>query len=176
MTVGRRLPPLKKQILEVQNEIRKDLGKVAKAHQKSLERVVADWSSSTRPTFKASTVVTAQRMGVNITVKEADHKKPIWKWVNRTGTKAHKIPKQPKRAGDLRYRTGYQPRTRPNPPRHGGAGKATGPWRSAKQVNHPGFPPRKFGEQILKDLRPAYNRAVRNGGRRGMRRAFRRVR
>lgn len=174
VTVGRRLPPLKKQILDVQNEIRKDLEPVAKAHQKSLERVVSDWSAETKPTFKAKTVVTAQRMGVNITVKEADRKRPVWLWVNKTGTKKHKIPKQPKRVGVLRYRKGYKSRTKPNPARHGGAGKATGPWRSAKQVTHPGFPPRKFSEQILKDLRPAYNRAVRNGGRRGMRRAFRR--
>lgn len=175
MTVAKRLPPLKKQILDVQNEIRKDLEPVAKAHQKSLERVVSDWSAKTRPTFKAKTVVTAGRIGVNITVKEANRKRPVWLWIDKTGTRPHKIPKRPKPAG-IRFRTGYRPKTRPNPARHGGSGKATGPWRSAKQVNHPGFPPRKFSEQILKDLRPAYNRAVRNGGRRGMRRALRRVR
>lgn len=177
VTVGRRLPPLKKQIAEVQNEIRKGLAKVAKAHQKSLERVVADWSSSTRPTFKAKTVVTAQRIGVNITMREADKKRPVWLWIDKTGTKKHKIPKRPKMGRSrLRFRTGYQSRTGARPARFGGPGRATGPVRFARQVTHPGFPPRKFGEQILKDLRPAYNRAVRNGGRRGMRRAFRRRR
>ena len=150
VTVGRRLPPLKRQIIEVQNEIRKDLDKVAKTHVKSLERVVADWSSSTRPTFKAKTVVTAQRMGVNITVKEADRKKPIWKWVDRTGTKKHKIPKKPKTGRSrLRFRTGYQSRTGARPARFGGPGRATGPVRYARQVTHPGFPPRRFSETIL---------------------------
>jgi hypothetical protein len=176
VTVAKKLPPLKKQILDVQNEIRKDLDKAGKALEKSLERVVSDWSSETKPTFKVKTIVTAQRIGVNLTVKEANRKKPVWKWVDQTGTKKHKIPKRPKRAGVLRYRTGYQAKTRPNPARHGGPGRATGPWRSAKQVTHPGFPPRRFTEQILKDLRPEFNRAVRNGARRGMRRAFRSTR
>ena len=173
MTVANRLPSLKKQIIDVQNEIRKDLVPVVAAHQKSLERVVSNWSSETKPTFKAKVVVTAQRIGVNITVKEVDRKKPIWEWVDETGTKAHKIPKQPKRVGALRFRTGYRSKTKAGPARFGGSGKATGPWRSAKQVMHPGFPPRHFSKKILKDLRPEYNRAVRNGARRGMRRAFR---
>jgi hypothetical protein len=176
VTVAKRLPTLKKQLLDVQNEIRKDLEKVGKSLEKSHERVVANWSAETRPTFRVKTVVTGQRIGVNMTVREANRKKPIWKWVNETGTKKHKIPKRPKRAGGLHFRTGYQPKTKPSPARFGGAGRATGPWRSAKQVTHPGFPPRRFTEQILKDLRPEFNRAVRNGGRRGLRRAFRRTR
>lgn len=174
VTVAKRLPPLKKQILEVQNEIRKDLEKVAKAHQKSLERVVSDWSTSTRPTFKAKTVVTAQRIGVNMTVREANRKKPIWMWIDKTGTRPHKIPKNPKPGRSrLRFQTGYKSRTKANPARHGGAGRATGPIHFARQVNHPGFPARGFSKKILKDMRSEYNKAVRNGARRGMRRALR---
>ncbi|MHC4749529.1 MAG: hypothetical protein ACYTFW_06595 [Planctomycetota bacterium] len=174
VTVAKKLPPLKKQVLEVQNEIRKDLAKTGTALEKSLGRVVSDWSSSTKPTFKVKTVVTAQRIGLNLAVKEANREKPVWKWVDQTGTKKHKIPKRPKVGRSrLRYRTGYQAKTRPTPARHGGPGRATGPVRYARQVTHPGFPPRKFTEQILKDLRPEFNRAVLNGGRRGMRRALR---
>ena len=173
ITVTKQLPPLKRQIIEVQNEIRKDLAKVAKTHQKSLERVVSDWSSETRPTFKAKAVVTAGRIGVNMTVKEANRRKPVWKWIDKTGTKRHKIPKRPKKGRSrLRFRTRYQSKTAPNPARFGGPGRATGPVRFARQVNHPGFPPRKFSETILKDLLPEYNKAVRNGSRKGMRRAF----
>ena len=149
------------------------MAKVAKAHQKSLERVVYNWSSSTKPKFSVKTVVTAQRIGVNLTVKEADRKRPVWKWVDQTGTKPHKIPKKPKTGvSRLRFRTGYQAKTKPNPARFGGSGRSTGPIHFARQVNHPGFPPRKFSQKILKDLRPEYNKAVRNGGRRGMRRAL----
>lgn len=173
VTFTKKLPPLKRQILEVQNEVRKDLAKVTKAHQKSLERVVADWSPKTRPKFEIKTVVVAQRIGINLTVKEVNRKKPIWKWVSRTGTKKHKIPKRPKTGRSrLRFKTGYRPRTRPNPARFGGPGVATGPVRYAKQVTHPGTKPRKFEEAILKDLRPDYDKAVRNGARRGMRRAL----
>lgn len=174
VTFAKKLPPLKKQILEVQNEIRKDLAKVGLAHQKSLERVVSNWSASSKPTFKITTVVTAQRIGVNLTVKEANRQKPIWKWVDRTGTKKHKIPKRPKPGRSrLRFRSGYQSKTKANPARFGGSGRATGPIRYARQVTHPGFKPRKFSVKILKDLRPKYNDAVRNGARRGMRRALR---
>lgn len=174
VTFGKKLPSFKKQITEVQNEIRKDLSKVSKTHQKSLERVVSDWSSATRPTFKVRPVVVSGRIGVNLTVKEVNRNKPIWKWVNTTGTKKHKIPKQPKRGRSrLRFRTGYQAKTGARPARFGGPGRATGPVRYARQVTHPGFPPRKFDEQILKDLRPAYNKAVRNGARRGLRQVLR---
>lgn len=174
VTVGRRLPSLKRQILEVQNEIRKDLDKAGKAFEKSLDRVVSDWSSETKPSFKVKAVVTAQRIGLNLTVREANRKKPVWRWVDQTGTKKHKIPKRPKKGRSrLRFRTGYQSRTGARPARFGGPGRATGPVRYARQVSHPGFPPRKFTVIILKDLRPEFNRAVRNGGRRGMRRAFR---
>lgn len=174
VTVAKKLPPLKKQILVVQTEIRKDLDGVGKALEKSLERVVADWSSATKPTFKIKTVVTAQRIGVNLAVKEANRKNPVWKWIDQTGTKPHKIPKRPKTGRSrLRFRTGYQAKTGARPARFGGPGRATGPVVYARQVMHPGFPPRRFTEQILKDLRPEFTRAVRNGGRRGMRRALR---
>lgn len=174
VSFAKKLPPLKKQILDVQNEIRKDLAKVTIAHEKSLERIVSDWSVNTRPTFKIKTVVVAQRIGINLTVKEANRKKPIWKWVDETGTKKHKIPKRPKPGRSrLRFRTGYQPKTKANPARFGGSGQATGPIRYARQVTHPGFKPRKFSVKILKDLRPKYNAAVRNGARRGIRRALR---
>lgn len=173
VSFAKKLPPLKKQILDVQNEIRKDLAKVSQAHEKSLELVVFDWSVATKPTFKVKTVVTAQRIGVNMTVKEANRKKPIWKWVDEIGTKKHKIPKRPKTGRSrLRFRTGYQSKTKANPARFGGSGRAMGPVRYAKQVTHPGFKARKFSVKILKDLRPKYNAAVRNGARRGMRRAL----
>jgi hypothetical protein len=108
-----------------------------------------------------------------MTVKEADRKRPVWMWIDKTGTKRHKIPKRPKTGRSrLRFRTGYQSRTGAKPARFGGPGRATGPIRYARQVNHPGFPPRKFTETILKDLRPEFVRAVRNGSRRGMRRAL----
>ncbi len=175
VTFTKKLSPLKRQILEVQNEIRKDLAKVTKTHERSLDRVVADWSTKTRPKFQIKTVVTGQRIGINLAVKEVNRKKPIWKWVSRTGTKKHKIPKRPKPGRSrLRFKTGYRPKTRPNPARFGGAGVATGPVTYARQVTHPGFKPRKFEQKLLKDLRPAYDKAVRNGARRGMRRALRR--
>ena len=135
--------------------------------------MVADWSPQTRPKFEVKTVIVGGRFGINLTVKEANRQKPIWKWVSRTGTKKHKIPKRPKTGRSrLRFKTGYKPKTRAGPARFGGPGVATGPIRYAKQVTHPGFKPRKFEEEILKDLRPDYNKAVSSGARRGLKRAL----
>jgi hypothetical protein len=40
-----------------------------------------------------------------------------------------------------------------------------------RKVNHPGFKPRKFSEAINKDAIPVLNKEVKNGYRRGLRKA-----
>jgi hypothetical protein len=58
------------------------------------------------------------------------------------GTKAHII--KAKKGKLLKFRTGYKAKTRPNNSRFKGPGKATGGWRSAKRVKHPGTKARNF--------------------------------
>jgi hypothetical protein len=171
-TVAKKPPPPKIQIAEYRNEVRIELNKSWSASfLASLRRVVANWSSKTRPTFKSQIIVTVTSgIIARIIPKEADRKKPIWKWIDKTGTKRHKI-KAKKKGGRLFFRTGYQSKTGAKPARFGGPGKATGDIRTAQEVNHPGFPPREFTDTIAKDLDPLFKRDVRVGGRRGIRRA-----
>jgi len=64
--------------------------------QKAFERIVENWSSDTKPTFTTKIQVLIG-VGVRITIdyKEANKNKPVWKWVNFTGTKAHRINPKP---------------------------------------------------------------------------------
>jgi hypothetical protein len=66
----------------------------------------------------------------------------------------------------------YSPKTNHSPARFGGSGKVkNGRLVAMKQVNHPGFKPRKFSEAINKAAIPVLNKEVRNGYRRGLRKA-----
>jgi hypothetical protein len=66
----------------------------------------------------------------------------------------------------------YEAKTGANPARFGGPGVVRGgQLRAARRVNHPGFPARKFSETINKDLEPEAEKAIKNGGARGLRKA-----
>lgn len=165
------------QFREYREEIRKDLKKVADSHIKSREQITGNWSEASKPQFKATVIVTIPLIGIRVTVKEADRKRPIWKWLSVTGTKAHPIrPKRSNPSGLLRFPWGgpgsYQPKTGPNPARFGGPGTVKNAViRFFRFVNHPGFLPRKFDEVINRDLEPEFVKALKVGGRRGLRRA-----
>lgn len=176
--VLKRKPPSPNAQLKVyRDEVRKDLNKVKDAHLKARRQVVANWSKSTKPTFNGRVTVTAKQIGISITAREKQRNRPIWKWIDKTGTKAHVIrPKASNRRGLLFFQSGgkgsYQSKTSPNPARFGGSGMVRGGKLGvAKSVRHPGFRPRKFSEKINKDLRPEGARAIKNGGARGLRRA-----
>ena len=175
-TVAKRPPPAHIIHAEYREEVRKDLAKVAKSHVRSREKVVKNWSARSKPKFRADTVVTVGKLAIEVSVEEKDKKKPIWKWVSQTGTKAHVIkPKASNKYQRLFFMWGgpgsYEPKTRANPARYGGAGKVRGGKLAvARQVKHPRVLPRKFDEKINKDLEPDFKKAVYNGGRRGLRR------
>jgi hypothetical protein len=172
----RKPPPLHLTVKEFRNEVRKDVKKVAEKGKTAYESIVGNWSETTRPTF--STVVQiGEKRGVlfRIRVKEADPDKPIWMWINKTGTKSHPIT--PKTSGELLFfvwdgvKGSYQSKTGHSPARYGGPGIAPGKLTAAREVNHPGFPPRRFSEIINPELNQEYRQAVYNGGRRGLRKA-----
>ena len=85
------------------------------------------------------------------------------------GTKAHII--RPRRAKRLGFRTGYRAKTRVGVI-GSRAGGPSGPFVTAKQVMHPGFPARKFAKTIAKRrqknlvnlVKLAFNRTYRFGG------------
>ena len=173
-TVAKRPPPAHVIYAEYREEVRKDLAKVAKSHVRSREKIVKNWSARSKPKFKANTVVTVGKLAIEVEVEEKNKAKPIWKWVSQTGTKAHVIkPKAGNKWQRLFFMWGgpgsYEPKTRTNPARYGGAGKVRGGKLTvARQVKHPGFPPRKFDEKVNEDLKPDFEKAIENGGRRGL--------
>jgi hypothetical protein len=175
--VTRRPPPVRILVEQYREEVRKDLEKVAKSHVKSREQVVANWSARSKPTFKARTVVTVGRIGIEVTVIEADKGKPIWKWVSQTGTRKHPIPPKPtNKSKRLFFKWGgpgsYDSKTKASPARFGGPGVVRGGRLTvAKSVNHPGFKPRGFDKIINKDLQDDFKAAVKNGGSRGLKKA-----
>lgn len=162
----------------VRDEVRAELVKVGEAAVKSRDRVVSNWSN--KPEFESKVEVGTKRLRVTTVAKKGKKLQSsnattadLWKWIDKTGTKAHPIPKQPKKMGALRFPWGgpgsYQSKTGANPARFGGPGTVRNPTiRYAKQVQHPGFPPRNFTEAINKDLKKDFDNAVRRGYRRGI--------
>lgn len=172
--MSKRPPKAKVVISAYRDEVRKDLNKVKAAHIKSRQRVVANWSDRTRPSFNGRVTVTVGRLAIQIFAREKNPKKPIWKWLDVTGTSPHKIrPRPQNKSKRLFFRLGGRAKTLPNPPRFGTGRRAAGPLVVAREVNHPGFRPRRFSEKINKDLQPEALKGIRNGGRRGLRRAKR---
>lgn len=126
------------------------------------KRYVAQWKHA--PSFKARKFVTQD--GVRINVFPAGPHKDIFKFVTQ-GTPPHTITV--KRAPYLSFQTDYQARTKPGNLDYRGPGKATGPWRAALSVQHPGTEPRNVEESIKDKLEPWFRRSMENATRRAVR-------
>lgn len=171
LKLTKNIPPGRQQIRIIRREQEAALTSVKDEHVKRRKEVVADWSTKNRPGF-SGTVGLKNGVQLIIKVTGTGFKRLLWKWIDKTGTKAHRIPKSGKTF--LSFIWGgpgsYKARTLPNPPRFGGLGKVVGGIRRVfRFVNHPGFPPRKFGEAINKDLTKPELKAYKEGGRRGLR-------
>jgi hypothetical protein len=169
------------QIQDFRDEVRVGAKRTGNKGQKAFERIVENWSSATRPEFSQRVEVSQRIGGVRLTIayKEANPNKPIWQWINFTGTKAHRInPKPGNPYQRLFFMWGgpgsYEPKTNLNPARFGGAGVVRGGQLTVSTgTNHPGFFPRNFHVPIQRELEPDFKKEVYNGGRRGLRRAKR---
>lgn len=166
----------------IRQEVVTGLKPIAKSYQQSFERVVSNWSSGSKPKFKTDIKVTTDKIEI-LTVVRRGQRLPnsnsttadLWKWIDQTGTRPHKI--KPKKAGGkLRFVWGgkgsYQSKTDANPARYGGSGVVRGGqvvYR--KEVEHPGFKPRKFTEAISRDLLPVFRKGIDAAYKRGLRKA-----
>lgn len=134
--------------------------KVKPALVKSHERIVSNWKN--KPGFAARKTIKPNL--ITVSVFPTGPNKKIWIFVDR-GTRPHII--KAKGGGVLRFQTGYQPKTLPSPARTvSGGGRSTGPFRAAKQVNHPGSKARNFSKIIAEDIKPGFKREVENAFRR----------
>lgn len=131
------------------NEAVSELGEEMKG---DFEDVVNDWQ--TQVTFRKT--IRVESGGVSVTVGPAQNAR-IWHFVDK-GTRPHII--RPKRAGyPLRFRTGYSARTAPGHA-HVGSGTASGPWRSAHEVRHPGTEAREFTTTIYEKYQTELSRVI----------------
>lgn len=162
----KRPPPAAVRYNAIRQEVAKQLGVVGKLHVQEREKIVADFETNIEFDYKVA--FGPKQLELDILVKNNGEQVSegftignLWKSLDRTGVKPHTI--RPKKQGSrLAFQTGYAPHTRPIG-RSGGPGRPSGPTVYAKQVNHPGFPPRHFSREINKRLKPAFGKAVSRG-------------
>lgn len=125
---------------------------------KSHELIVANWKN--QPKFQTRKYIKADSIGM--TVFPIGEAAEIYTYVDQ-GTKPHLIT--PVHAKLLRFKTGYLPKTLPNPARvviQPQGGQATGPEVFAKVVHHPGSEARNFSDAIARDIEPDFKRTIEN--------------
>ena len=171
--ITKRPPKAAQQYKAVQDEVRVGLKRVGDRTVKAYQRVVQNWER--KPGFKAEVGSGSKQLYVRIKVPGSRRNIENWNRVDKSGAKPHVI--RAKRAKFLRFVWGgpgsYDAKTKAAPARFGGSGKvANGKVVYRKFVNHPGFKARKFSEAINRDSRELLDREVRNGYRRGLRRAI----
>ncbi len=171
LKLTKNIPTGRQQIRIVRRQQKAALTPVKDMHVTRRKEVVSDWSTKNRPGFSGTVGL---KDGVQLIIKATgtEFKRLLWRWIDKTGTKAHRIPKSGKTF--LSFIWGgpgsYKARTLPNPPRFGGLGKVVGGIRRVfRFVNHPGFAPRKLGAKINKALVKPELKAYKTGGVRGLR-------
>jgi hypothetical protein len=167
----KRPPPAKVRFNFVQGQIVRELKPVGEEHVRERESIVADFETSIQFGHRVS--ATEKQITLSIVVENSEQQLEdsdwtvgeLWRALDKKGTKPHTIrPKTlgPGFGGRLSFQANYQPHTRPIG-RSGGPGRATGPTVYARQVNHPGFAPRKFSEVIGRKLKHPFEKAIHRG-------------
>ena len=162
----------------IRARVEKELKVVGQSHVAERNEIVRDFEN--KPEFGYRIRTTAKELRLEVFVKNPDEKLKhgnwtigqLWTALDKTGTRPHPIPKQPKPAGKfLRFKWGGPGSYKPKTVRGGkfrGPGKVSGGKPVfAKQVQHPGTKPRKFTERINKELRPLFLKQAERGYRLG---------
>ena len=170
--ITKRPPKASAQYQIVRDEVPIGLFRVGKRTEEAYNNIVDNWRS--KPIFKAEIGSGTKQLFMRIRVDGTRRDIENWNRIDKTGAKPHII--RPKRGKFLRFVWGgpgsYRAKTGANPARYGGQGDVpNGVVVFRRFVNHPGFKPRKFSKAINKAALPEIDREVRNGYRRGMRRA-----
>lgn len=124
-----------------------------------LNKVVADWSADSKPTWKDSF-----KKGDDYVLEifSASDEEDIFQYVDR-GTEDHPIPGNPM----LLFNLGYEAKTKPGGKYGVGSGEATGATVMTPFVSHPGSAARGFSRKISagyrKTLREKINAAIERG-------------
>lgn len=162
----RAIQPAKLAVSEVRLQLLNAMRKEGRLWRRELKKTVQYWKGE-KPDFEFVIGLTKTDATLLAGPSGSKHGAQKWVWVN-DGTKPHVI--RPKKASFLRFRTGYQ---RGSSPGSMGvrASQTTGPWRSAKAVNHPGYTGAKWTVTLKRSrdlpFRTALNAALREGLRKG---------
>lgn len=161
----------------IRERVLKELEVVGQSHVAERNEIVRDFKH--KPRFGYRTRIAGSQIRLEVFVTNPEDKVgkswnvgKLWDALDRTGTRPHPIPKQPKPAGKwLRFKWGGPGSYKPKTVRGGlfrGPGKVVGGKTVYfKQVQHPGFKPRKFTERINKDLRRLFLTQAERGYRLG---------
>lgn len=135
----------------IRREIVAEVRDTIDEHDLYLKDVVAQWEH--QPRFKKDLRV--QPMLISGTLEVVGANAAIFRWVDE-GTRPHLIPGFVSPDVTLKFQTAYSARTAPIAQYNVGTGRATGSWRSAKQVHHPGTEAREFIKTTVEELRPSF--------------------
>lgn len=171
--ITKRPPKAAAQYKAVQDEVRVGLKRVGDRTVRAYQAVVKNWER--KPGFKAEIGSGGKQLYVRIKVTGSRRNIENWNRIDKTGVRKRTI--YPKRGKFLRFVWGgygsYDSKTKASPARFGGSGKVqNGKVVFLRKVEYPGFKARKFSEAINKDSRELMDKEVRNGYRRGLRRAL----
>lgn len=156
---------------EIEKELKATLdGPVKTETTGMLNAIVSEWNH--KPDWTSESEVISD--GLQLATYAGGKDGQIWQYVNE-GTKGpYPIPKSIMPGTILTFQTGYQPRTKPGGV-FGGPGKATGPWRRAKQVQHPGIKARDFTGEIQTRYRTTFAKHMKRAMDRATKRIIRRA-
>lgn len=158
--------------LETRRAVRQTLFDTGDELMDKVEGAVSDWTH--KPRFKKEVHVSETLLSVTI-IPTGRHAE-IFGYVDQGTEGPYPIPKFPRvdpetgKPMRLTFRTNYNARTAPVAKHHQGSGRASGPFVSPVQVEHPGIEAREFLITYEKDLRPTLNRRIDNAIRAGLRR------
>lgn len=129
--------------------------------KKDLERTTQTWSGA-KPGWKKSVQVGSGSVILRVEATGSSDGIQKWSWLDQ-GTRPHII--RPKGNYPLRFREGYQAKTRPGQ-FDSTSGGAFGDEVFAREVNHPGFPGRGWTDLLIEKYRPKFWDAMREAMRR----------
>jgi hypothetical protein len=124
----------------------------AEGVKRDFEKTFQNWKAEHKPTLTVKVNINPNG-GVSI---EIDVEGQIYEYVHE-GTRPHDI--MPRRAKRLKFQSGYQAKTLPGRIASV-AGGPSGDTVFARGVEHPGFPGRKFSQQIVKKWRQPFYKAM----------------
>ena len=149
------LKPSKLKVDKVRLNILNELHAEGRVIKKEFDKTTATWKGA-KPTFEIAVGLTGTDAIVIIGPAGSTEGSQKWVWLN-DGTRPHVI--KAKNAPNLVFRTGFTAKTKVRT-FSSSAGSSSPPWRSTKQVNHPGTEARDWTGEIVKRRRKKFTKRI----------------